>query len=174
MRIISDFRHRNRPAGNMADDVRLDRGDDLPPGYLADAGARHSAGMDLHFDAARVRPSHVALGFPVRQQAVVIKYKLDQLDPQRLDFVEVFFVETRNQQQSARMHFNAGRPQVVVTLLGNDGDGQRRARVWRQRKARQMQFTRRNQRRHAAMHVVGNPTERVLRRRVFADGRMRM
>ena len=58
------FRHGNGPAGNMADNVWLKPRDDLPPGYLADAGARDTAGMNPHFHAARVRPSHVAAGFP--------------------------------------------------------------------------------------------------------------
>src|SRR4030095_6326933 len=37
-----------------------------------------------------------------------------------------------------------------------------------------MQLAGGNKRRYAAMHVVGDPTERVLSRRVFTDGRMRV
>ena len=37
-----------------------------------------------------------------------------------------------------------------------------------------MQLAGGNQRRHATMHVIGNPAQRVLRRRIFADGRMRV
>ena len=37
-----------------------------------------------------------------------------------------------------------------------------------------MQLARGDQRRHAAVHVVGDPRKRILRRRVFANRRMRM
>ena len=37
-----------------------------------------------------------------------------------------------------------------------------------------MQFAGGDQRGHAAMHVVGDPRQRILRRRVLADRRMRM
>ncbi len=42
----------------------------------------------------------------------------------------------------------------------------------RERLARQMKLAGGDQRRHAAVHVVGDPAERVLRRRVLADGGM--
>ena len=112
--------HRNRPAGDVADDVRIDLPDDFPARQLAHAGARHAAGMNLYFDAPRTRPLHVALGFAIGQQAVVIENELDQPNAKCGDFVEVFLHESGNQKQCAGMDFDPGRPQVVVAALRND------------------------------------------------------
>ena len=75
----------------MADDVRVDFLNDIEAGDLAHSGARYATGMNFDFDAARMRPVDVALSLAVGQQAVIIKNELDQLDSQRLDFVEIFF-----------------------------------------------------------------------------------
>src|SRR6186713_505288 len=81
------FRHRDRPAGDMADDVGTDFLHHVEAGHLADTRARHATGMNLYFYAARVRPLDVTISFAVWQQAVVVKNKLDQFDAERLNLV---------------------------------------------------------------------------------------
>src|ERR1044072_7715859 len=72
------------------------------------------------------------------------------------------------------MHFYAGRTQVVVGFLRAEAAGQRRARVRRQRQTGQMQLPGGDQGSHAAVHIVGDPRQGILRRRVLAYGWMRM
>ena len=72
------------------------------------------------------------------------------------------------------MDFDAGRPQVVVAAFGDNRHRQRRSRIRRQGQPREMQLAGGDQRGHAAVHIVGDPRERVLCRRIFADGWMRM
>ena len=91
------FRHRDRPTGDMADNVGLDFVDDLKSCHLADARSRDAAGMDFHLDTAHFGPFHIALRFAVGQQAVIVKDELDQLNAERLDLVKIFFCQPRDQ-----------------------------------------------------------------------------
>src|SRR6185295_17704860 len=122
-----------------------------------------------NFDTPSMRPIDVTLRLAVGQQAVVVKNKLDQLDAEGVYLVEIFFRQTRHQQQGAGMYLDARRAKVVVALLGHHGDRQRGARVGRKRQTRQVQFTGGDQRSHAAVHVIGDPAQRILRRRVLTD-----
>ena len=72
------------------------------------------------------------------------------------------------------MNFHAGWPQIVVAALGHNRHGKGRSRIRRQRQSRQMQLAGGDQGGDAAVHIVGNPRERVLSRRIFADGWMRV
>ena len=105
---------------------------DFPARDLANARPRHAAGVNLHFDAARMRPDDITFSFAVRQQAVVVENKFYELDAERGNLIEILFGQSRNQQQRPGMDFDAGWPQVVVAALGDDRHRQRRSSIRRQ------------------------------------------
>src|SRR5215813_13716327 len=90
------FRHRNRTAGDVTNNIRLDLIYDLPASHLTHSRTGDTAGMNLHFDAARMRPAHVTFSFAVRQKAVIVENKLHELDTEGCNFVKVFFSEPGN------------------------------------------------------------------------------
>src|SRR5882672_11401448 len=85
------FRHWDRPAGDVADDIGLDFLHHVETRNLADARARYAAGMNLDFYPARVRPTHVAFGLAVGQQAVIVEDEFDQLDSESMNLVKILF-----------------------------------------------------------------------------------
>src|SRR5262245_57892766 len=114
------FRHRNRTAGDVTNNIRLDLIHDVPARHLTHSRAGDTAGMNLHFDAARVRPADVTFSLAVRQQAVIVEDKLYELDTEGCNLIKILFGESRNQEKRASVDLHAGWPQVVVTALGDN------------------------------------------------------
>src|SRR5262245_14954914 len=168
------LRHRNRTAGDVTNNIRLDLIDDLPARHLTHSRTGDTAGMNLHFDAPCMRPADVTFSLAVRQEAVIVENKFHELDTEGCNLVKVPFSEPWNQQKRAGVNLNPGWPQVVIAAFGDNRHRQRGSSIRRQWQPRQMQLAGGDQRRYAAMHIVRDPRKRVLRRRVFADGWMRM
>src|SRR5215510_11194802 len=95
------FRHRNRTAGDVTNNIRLDLIYDLPARHLTHSRTRDTAGVNLHFDAPRMRPADVTFSLSVRQKAVIVENKLHELDSEGRNLVKVLFSEPRNQQKRA-------------------------------------------------------------------------
>ncbi len=92
------FRHRNRPTGNVTDNVRLQPIHNLPSRNLTHTGSGHSSGVNLDLDAPLPGPTYVTLRLTVRQMAIIIKDKFNQADSRCFDGIKVCLFETWNQQ----------------------------------------------------------------------------
>src|SRR5262249_2547314 len=114
------LRHGNRPAGDVTNNVRLDLIYDRPARHLTDSRTGDTAGMNLHLDAARMRPAYVAFSFAVRQKVVIVENKLHELDAEGCNLIKVLFSESRNQEKRAGVDLHARWPEVVVTALGDN------------------------------------------------------
>src|SRR5262245_51667549 len=114
------FRHRNRTASDVTDNIRLDLINDLPARHLTHSRTGDTAGVNLHFDAARMRPADVTFSLAVWQEVVIVENKLHELDTERCNLIKVLFSEPRNQEKRAGVNLHPGWPQVVVTAFGDN------------------------------------------------------
>src|SRR5262245_5933887 len=114
------FRHRNRTASDVTNNIRLDLIYDLPARHLTHSRTGDTAGVNLHFDAPCMRPADVAFSFAVWQETVIVENKLHELNTEGCNLIKVLFGESRNQEKRAGVDFHAGWPQVVVTALGDN------------------------------------------------------
>ena len=167
------IRHRNRPPGDVTDHVRTHGGHDVEGGHSTGARPGHPAGVHLHRHPPRVRPLDVAPRLPGGQQVPVVEDELELGDPLLLHPVEVFLGHPRNQQDRADHGLHPGRAHSAGGVPGGDGQAQHDLRGQLvEGQARYVQFAGRDHRRGAAVQVVVEPTDRVLRRGELAEGRV--
>src|SRR5262245_50434033 len=114
------YQHLNCTADDVTNNARLDLIYDRPARHFTDSRTGDTAGMNLHLDAARMRPADVAFSFAVRQKAVIVEDKLHELDTEGCNLIKVLFSESRNQEKRAGVDLHAGWQQVVVAALGDN------------------------------------------------------
>ena len=166
--------HRDRPAADMRGDVGLEPRQDIVAAHLREAGARHAAGVDLGADAAGAAPLLIA------QRLVLVggERKEDELGADRLrrgEPVEMLLLHAGNEDHRAGIDLGAAPADAA-----GGGGGHHRERgheIGREIfvvEARHVQLAGRDHGGGAAVHVIADPADGVLRRRPLAEHRMDM
>ncbi len=166
--------HRDRPAADMGGDVGLEPRENVVAAHLRETGARHAAGVDLGADAAGAAPLLIAQ----RLFLVGGERKEDELGADRFrrgEPVEMLLFHAGNEDHCPGMDLGA----APADAPGGGGRHHRERgdQIGRQVlviESRHVQLAGRDHGGGAAVHVIADPADGVLRRRPLAEHRMDM